>query len=62
MPITPIIGSGRNRLQPISADDLARCVSLAVEREDLKGRTLELGGPQQLSYDEIVSVVARPLE
>ena len=61
MPITPIIGSGRNRLQPISADDLARCVATSVEREDLKGRTLELGGPEQLSYDEIVSIVTQAM-
>ncbi len=61
LPITPIIGSGRNRLQPISVDDLAQCVAIAVEREDLKGRTLELGGPQQLSYDEMVSIVAQTL-
>ena len=61
LPVTPIIGSGRNRLQPISADDLARCVTLAVEREDLKGKVLELGGPQQLSYNEVVSVVAQAL-
>ena len=61
LPVTPIIGSGRNRLQPISADDLARCVAMAAERDDLKGRTLELGGPEQLSYEEIVSIVAHTL-
>ncbi|MEK7806464.1 MAG: NAD(P)H-binding protein [Chloroflexota bacterium] len=60
-PLAPVAGSGRNRLQPISADDLARCIALAVDREDLKGRAIEIGGPQQLSYNEIVAVVGRAL-
>ena len=57
-PLTPVIGSGRNRLQPIEVEDLARCVALTVERDDLKGKTLELGGPRQISYNEIVRIVA----
>jgi NADH dehydrogenase len=60
-PLAPVVGSGRNRLQPISADDVARCIALAVDREDLKGKTIEVGGPQQLSYNEIVAVVSRTL-
>ena len=60
-PIVPVIGSGRNRLQPIAAEDLARCIALAVDRENLKGKTVELGGPQQLSFDEIVDIVSRTL-
>ena len=61
LPIVPVVGSGKNRLQPIAVEDLARCIAQAVDREDLKGKTLELGGPQQLSYNEIVSIVARTL-
>ncbi len=60
-PIVPVIGSGRNRLQPIAVEDLAHCIALSVDREELKGKTLELGGPQQLSYNEIVEVVSRTL-
>ena len=33
----------------------------AVDREDLKGKTIEIGGPQQLSYNQIMSVVARTM-
>ena len=60
-PLTPVIGSGRNRLQPIEVEDLARCAALTVERDDLKGKILEVGGPRQVSYNEIVSIVARTL-
>ena len=60
-PLVPVAGSGRNRFQPIAAADVARCVALAVDREDLKGKTIEIGGPQQLSYNEIIGAVARTL-
>ena len=61
LPIVPVVGSGKNRLQPIAVEDMARCIAQAVDREDLKGKTVELGGPHQLSYNEIVSIVARTM-
>ena len=60
-PLVPVVGSGRNRFQPIAADDVARCIVSAVDRQDLKGKTIEIGGPQQLSYNYIVSTVARTM-
>jgi NADH dehydrogenase len=60
-PVVPVVGSGRNRFQPIAVEDAARCIVLGVDREDLKGRTIEIGGPQQLSYNEIIATVARTL-
>ena len=58
-PLVPVISSGRNRLQPIWVDDVAQCIALALSRHDLQGHILELGGPEQLSYNDIVSIVAR---
>ena len=60
-PVVPVVGSGRNRFQPIAVEDVARCVVSAVDREDLKGKIIEIGGPQQLSYNEIMAVVARTM-
>ena len=60
-PLVPVAGSGRNRYQPIAVEDVARCLALSVDRQDLKGKTLDIGGPDQLSYNEIVSIVARTL-
>jgi uncharacterized protein YbjT (DUF2867 family) len=59
--VVPVVGGGRNRFQPIAAEDVARCIVLALDRNDLKGKTIEIGGPQQLSYNEVVSIVARTL-
>lgn len=60
-PLVPVAGPGRNRYQPIAVEDVARCVALSVDRLNLKGKTLDIGGPDQLSYNEIVTIVARTL-
>jgi uncharacterized protein YbjT (DUF2867 family) len=51
-PVTPIIGSGRQRIQPIWADDVAAYFAAAVERDDVTGRAFELGGPEIVSWNE----------
>ncbi|PKB83235.1 MAG: hypothetical protein BZY88_02790 [SAR202 cluster bacterium Io17-Chloro-G9] len=61
LPVVPVVGSGRNRFQPIDVDDVARSLVLAVDRQDLKGKILEIGGPEQLSYNDILAAVARTL-
>lgn len=61
LPVLTVAGSGRNRLQPIYVEDLARCIATAVDWEELKGKTIELGGPQQLTFNEILTIVARTM-
>ena len=51
-PVTPIIGSGRQRIQPIWADDLAQYFAEAVDRDDVVARVFELGGPDLISWNE----------
>jgi len=51
-PVTPIIGPGTQRLQPIWVEDLAEHFARAVTLPAAAGRTFELGGPDALSWDE----------
>jgi uncharacterized protein YbjT (DUF2867 family) len=51
-PVTPIIGSGRQRIQPIWADDLAKYFADAVGRDDVSNRLFELGGPDVVSWNQ----------
>ena len=60
-PITPVIGSGNNRLQPIHVDDVARCVVGSLSARLRGNRIVEIGGPDQLSYREIIRTVARTM-
>jgi uncharacterized protein YbjT (DUF2867 family) len=60
-PVTPIIGSGRQRIQPIWADDVADYFAEAVERDDVTGRLFELGGPDAVSWNEFWERLKRVL-
>ena len=60
-PLVPVVGLGRNRFQPIAVEDVARCAALALNRNDLTGKTVEIGGPHQLSYKQILDTVVRTL-
>jgi NADH dehydrogenase len=51
-PVTPIIGTGRQRIQPIWIDDVTAYFGEAVERDDVTGRLFELGGPDAVTWNE----------
>ncbi len=57
-PVAPVIGSGRNRMQPVAVEDVARCVADSVGNSLVKGRTINLGGPHRLSYNDLLEEVA----
>ena len=52
-PVTAIPGSGRQRLQPIWADDVAAYFVRAIDEEAATGRLFELGGPDIVSWNEL---------
>ena len=51
-PVTPIIGDGTPRIQPVWIDDVARAVAESLERPEAAGRTLELGGPEIVTWND----------
>ncbi len=51
-PLTPVIGPGTQRVQPIWVDDVARAVRLAVDGEGSNG-PVELGGPNAVTWSEL---------
>jgi uncharacterized protein YbjT (DUF2867 family) len=61
LPAVPVIGDGRAPAYPLLVDDLARCVADTVRREDARAVTLELGGPDRLTMDEILRTLQRVL-
>jgi uncharacterized protein YbjT (DUF2867 family) len=52
-PVTAIVGSGRQRIQPIWIDDVGAYFAAAVDRPDAGNRTFELGGPDIVSWNEL---------
>jgi uncharacterized protein YbjT (DUF2867 family) len=52
-PVTPIAGSGAQRLQPIWADDVAAYFARALDDDAPTNRTFELGGPDVVTWNEL---------
>jgi len=50
-PVTPIVGDGTTRLQPIWVEDVAQYFAHAVEPPTVLGRTFELGGPEATTWN-----------
>lgn len=57
LPVVPVIGDGKTRVDPIYVEDVARCAADAARREDCKDAVFELGGPERLTMDEILRSV-----
>ncbi len=57
-PVMPVIGNGLYRLQPIHADDVARCFALALEQKETIRQCYELCGNNRLNYLELLDAVA----
>ena len=51
-PVTAIIGSGEQRIQPIWVDDVAAYFAQAIDEPEAANRTFEVGGPDVVSWNE----------
>jgi NADH dehydrogenase len=60
-PVTPIIGPGRQRLQPIWVEDLAEYYARALTEPAAANRTFDLGGPEAVSWNEFWERLKRVL-
>ena len=58
-PALPLIGGGKTRFQPVYVGDVAEAILHAVERPDAAGRTFELGGPEVLTFKEVLELILR---
>jgi len=56
--VVPIIGRGTTLLQPIWVHDMVRCLTAILDGGDrFLGRVTTIGGPQQLTYEQIVETI-----
>jgi NADH dehydrogenase len=60
-PVTPIVGPGTQRLQPIWVEDVAEYYALAVDEPAAANRTFELGGPDAVGWNEFWERLKRVL-
>jgi uncharacterized protein YbjT (DUF2867 family) len=60
-PVTPIIGSGEQRIQPIWVDDVAAYFAAGIDKPEAANRIFELGGPDAVSWNEFWRRLKREL-
>ena len=60
-PVTPVIGDGERLLQPIWVEDVAAYFAKAVDLPAAANRTVELGGPDRVTWNELYERIARTL-
>jgi uncharacterized protein YbjT (DUF2867 family) len=58
-PVTPIVGPGTQRIQPIWVEDVAAHFAAAIEKPEAANRTFELGGPDTVTWNEFWSRLKR---
>ena len=60
-PLVPVAGDGKTRFQPIWVEDLVTCIVACLDEGAHSGEVLELGGPEHLSYDQMLDIVKEAL-
>lgn len=61
LPVVPVIGDGRNRVQPVFIDDVAAVAAAAVFEPAATNRIFDLGGPEELTMDELIHRLQKAL-
>jgi uncharacterized protein GlcG (DUF336 family) len=56
-PMLPLIGGGRTRFQPVYVGDVAAAVALACAGKAKAGATYELGGPETVTFRQLLDHV-----
>src|SRR5947208_14606205 len=58
LPIFPMFGRGRTRLQPANVEDVAEAVVRVMRRAEMHSIIFEFGGPRIYSYEQFLRAVA----
>lgn len=61
LPVTPVIGEGRQRLQPVPVEQVAEAFQRALSRPDTIKQIYEVGGPDAISMVELLDAIGHAL-
>jgi NADH dehydrogenase len=61
LPVVPVLGDGRYRLQPVAVEQVAEGFARALDRPATIGKTYEVGGPQSYAFTEILDQIGMAL-
>lgn len=61
-PALPLIGGGKTIFQPVFVGDVAEAIATLVDRGVADGKTYELGGPEKLSFKQILQFILATIQ
>jgi len=61
LPILPLIGGGLTYFQPIYVGDIAKSIMAVLEKEEINNNIFELGGPQIITYKELMKILLKEI-
>jgi NADH dehydrogenase len=61
LPVVPVIGDGRQRLQPVAVEQVAEAFARAIERPATVKQTVEAGGPEAVSMLALLDLIGAVL-
>jgi uncharacterized protein YbjT (DUF2867 family) len=61
LPVVPVIGEGRQRLQPVPVEQVAEAFQRALSRPDTIKQIYEVGGPDAVSMVELLDAIGHAL-
>ena len=59
LPVLPLIGGGETKFQPVFVGDVAEVIARVIDGEAAGGLTYELGGPDIMSFRQVLEFILR---
>ncbi len=61
LPVVPVIGSGKEKIHPVSVFDVAKVVARSVDMQAAKNQVFDLGSRDAITMDDILRTIMRIL-
>ena len=61
-PVVPLVGSGKNIIQPIYIGDAIDVIIASIDNGTCVGRTYDLAGATPISFDDFVKLICQTLK
>ena len=60
-PVLPLIGGGETKFAPVFVGDVAEAIARLVDRGECDGKTYEFGGPEELSFKQLMQFTLKTI-
>ena len=57
LPIIPLFGDGKTKVQPIYVDDMIDCVNTILDQNRFRGEVIEIGGPEAIAFKDLLAEI-----